>query len=63
LFLPRPHVFLLDIQQNNEASVAAATNLRDNILRAVEMKEMVVVCNGVTDVILPALDPSSIPVW
>ena len=46
--------------QHRNASVKAALLLRDKIVASVSRKEMIVVCDGVTDAMLPGLDVSKI---
>lgn len=49
--------------QSNPVSVQAALTLRALILEQVSTKEMIVVCNGVTEEMLPGLDTSKIPLF
>jgi DOPA 4,5-dioxygenase len=52
------HVYFF---QTNDASVADALRLKDELVTGVTNRDFVVVCNGVDDTMLPGLNMSAIP--
>ena len=47
--------------QHNDASVASALRLQEKLIAAVASGELVVVCDGITDALVPGLNSSEVP--